>query len=58
MRLVALAILPNGIPAGTTFTENETIGRLLIQAGVARETDERPRLIKRLARKRDTTAVD
>jgi hypothetical protein len=58
MRLVALAILPNGVPAGTTFTENEIVGRLLIQAGVAREMDERPRLIKRLSRKHDTPAAD
>lgn len=58
MQLLALTLLPNGIPAGTTFTENDIVGRLLIQAGAAREMDERPRLVKRLSRKVDPPAAD
>lgn len=49
MRLVALKLLPNGVPAGASFDENPIVGGLLIQAGAARAFDEsdRPRLIKR-----------
>lgn len=52
MRLLALKALPNGIPAGATFTENEIVGRLLIQAGAAQVADAKapPRLIKRRPR--------